>query len=138
LSSLPRVLEDGAVVLDKSTKGNKSLAPCHWAKRMTTMTRAGPPDAGYPRSFLFFSRFDCQARDRRADNFSSHGSGHDSIAVTFLCHVVRTEGFATVPQRVRAACKVLEVGGFLWSETRSTGAFREPEGTEGAGEREET
>src|SRR5262249_39374786 len=58
-------------------------------------------------------------------------------AVTFLRHVVRTEGFATVPQRVRAACAILEVGGFLSSETRSTGAFREPEGTDGAGEREE-
>jgi hypothetical protein len=59
-------------------------------------------------------------------------------AVTFLRHVVRTEGFATVPQRVRAACAVLEVGGFLSSETRSTGAFREPAGTDGTGEREVT
>jgi hypothetical protein len=58
-------------------------------------------------------------------------------AVTFLRHVVRTEGFATVPQRVRAACAVLEVGGFLSSETRSTGAFREPEGTDVASERAE-
>jgi hypothetical protein len=55
-------------------------------------------------------------------------------AVTFLRHVVRTEGFATVAQRVRAACAVLEVGGFLPSETRSSGAFREPEGTDAAGE----
>ena len=57
-------------------------------------------------------------------------------AVTFLRHVVRTEGFATVPQRVRAACAVLEVGGFLPSDTRSTGAFPQPEGTNGAGARE--
>ena len=54
-------------------------------------------------------------------------------AVTFLRYVVRTEKFATVPQRVRAACAVLEVGGFL----KSTGAFRESEGTDGAGEREQ-
>ena len=32
-------------------------------------------------------------------------------AVTFLRHVVRTERSATVAQRVRAACAVLEVGG---------------------------
>ena len=55
-------------------------------------------------------------------------------AVTFLRHVVRTERSATVAQRVRAACAVLEVGGFLPSETKSSGAFREPEGTDGAGE----
>ena len=55
-------------------------------------------------------------------------------AVTFLRHVVRTERFATVPQRVRAACAILEVGGFI----KSTGAFRESEGTDVAGEREET
>ena len=54
-------------------------------------------------------------------------------AVTFLRNVLRTERFATVPQRVRAACAVLEVGGFL----KATGAFRESEGTDGAGEREE-
>jgi hypothetical protein len=61
-------------------------------------------------------------------------SNFDRGAVTFLRHVVRTEGFATVPQRVRAACAVLEFGGFLSSETRSTGAFREPEGTDIASE----
>ena len=53
-------------------------------------------------------------------------------AVTFLRHVVRTERSATVAQRVRAACAVLEVGGFLPSEAKSSGAFREPEGTDGA------
>jgi hypothetical protein len=58
-------------------------------------------------------------------------------AVTFLRHVVRTERSATVAQRVRAACAVLEVGGFLPSETKSSGAFREPEGSNAAGERAE-
>jgi hypothetical protein len=58
-------------------------------------------------------------------------------AVTFLRHIVRTEGSATVAQRARAACAVLEVGGFLSYETRPTGALREPEGTDGGGERKE-
>jgi len=49
-------------------------------------------------------------------------------AVTFLRNVVRAERSATVAQRVRAACELLEVGGFL-SETKSSGAFREAEGT---------
>jgi hypothetical protein len=52
-------------------------------------------------------------------------------AVNFLRHIVRTEGSATVAQRVRAACAVLEVGGFLSYETRPTGALREPDGTDG-------
>ena len=58
-------------------------------------------------------------------------------AVTFLRNVVRAERSATVAQRVRAACAVLEVGGFLPSEARSSGAFREPEGTDSADERQE-
>jgi hypothetical protein len=53
-------------------------------------------------------------------------------AVTFLRNVVRAERSATVPQRVRAACALLEVGGFL----KSTGAFREAEGTDSAGDEE--
>jgi hypothetical protein len=51
-------------------------------------------------------------------------------AVTFLRNVVRAERSATVAQRVRAACAVLEVGGFLPSETKPSGAFQEPEGTD--------
>ena len=58
-------------------------------------------------------------------------------AVAFLRNVVRAERSATVAQRVRAACAVLEVGGFLPSETKSSGAFREPEGTDSADERQE-
>ena len=58
-------------------------------------------------------------------------------AVAFLRNVVRAERSATVAQRVRAACAVLEVGGFLPSEARSSGAFREPERTDAAGERQE-
>ena len=57
-------------------------------------------------------------------------------AVAFLRNVVRAERSATVAQRVRAACAVLEVGGFLSYETRPTGSLREPEGTDG--EREGT
>jgi len=59
-------------------------------------------------------------------------------AVTFLRHIVHTEGSATVAQRVRAACAVLEVGGFLSSEIRPTGGLPEPEGTDGTGGREGT
>ena len=46
-------------------------------------------------------------------------------AVKFLRRVIVTEGWSSVPQRVRASCAVLEVGGFLPSETKSSGAFRE-------------
>jgi hypothetical protein len=74
-----------------------------------------------------------QRRGRRA----WRGSGGPD-AVNFLRHIVRTEGSATVAQRVRAACAVLEVGGFLSYETRPTGSLREPKGTDGTGEREGT
>jgi hypothetical protein len=59
-------------------------------------------------------------------------------AVTFLLNVVRAERSATVAQRVRAACAVLEVGGFLPSETKSSGAFREPEGSDAGADAGET
>ena len=63
-------------------------------------------------------------------------------AVKFLRRVIVTEGWASLPQRVRASCAVLEVGGHLGDypspETKSTGASREPEGTDGRGEREGT
>jgi hypothetical protein len=59
-------------------------------------------------------------------------------AVTFLRNVVRGERFAMVAQRVRAACAVLEVGGFLPSETRSSGAFREGEATDASAAAVET
>ena len=59
-------------------------------------------------------------------------------AVTFLLNVVRAERSATVAQRVRAACAVLEVGGFLPSETKTSGAFREPEGTDAGADAGET
>ena len=53
-------------------------------------------------------------------------------AVTFLRHVVRTERSATVAQRVRASCALLEVGGHLGgslsSESRSNAAFRKRKG----------
>jgi pyruvate dehydrogenase complex dehydrogenase (E1) component len=58
-------------------------------------------------------------------------------AVKFLRRVVITEGWSSVPQRVRASCALLEVGGHLGSslssETRFNAAFREQEGAE-AGE----
>jgi hypothetical protein len=50
---------------------------------------------------------------------------------------VRTDKFASVTQRVRAASVLLEVGEFLSTETKETGLFREPGGTGGADEREE-
>ena len=59
-------------------------------------------------------------------------------AVTFLRNVVRAERSATVAQRVRAACALLEVGGFLPSETRSTGALREAEEPDGGADAGET
>jgi hypothetical protein len=50
-------------------------------------------------------------------------------AVRFLRHIVRAEG-VSVPQRVRAACAVLEVGHFLGgppsSEPRPAAAFPGP------------
>jgi len=58
-------------------------------------------------------------------------------AVAFLNFVVRTDKFASVTQRVRAASTLLEVGEFLSSEAKETGLFREPEGTDAGGEREE-
>ena len=48
-------------------------------------------------------------------------------AVAFLNFVVRTDKFASVTQRVRAASTLLEVGEFLSSEAKETGLFREPE-----------
>ena len=58
-------------------------------------------------------------------------------AVAFLRYVLTTDKFASVTQRVRAASTLLEVGEFLLSEAKETGLFREPEGTDAAGEREE-
>jgi len=60
--------------------------------------------------------------------------GPDCVAL--LYHVVRSDNFASVTQRVRAASTLLEAGGFLSSEAKETGIFREPEGTDGADERE--
>ena len=57
--------------------------------------------------------------------------------VALLYHVVRSDNFASVTQRVRAASVLLEVGEFLSTETKETGLFREPGGTGGADEREE-
>jgi pyruvate dehydrogenase complex dehydrogenase (E1) component len=53
-------------------------------------------------------------------------------AVKFLHRVIVTEGgWASVPQRVRASCALLEVGGHLGgslsSETGFNAAFQEPE-----------
>ena len=61
-------------------------------------------------------------------------SGPDCVAL--LYHVVQSDNFASVTQRVRAASTLLEAGGFLSSEAKETGIFREPEGTDGADERE--
>jgi hypothetical protein len=61
-------------------------------------------------------------------------SGPDCVAL--LYHVVRSDNFASVTQRVRAASTLLEAGGFLSSEAKETGIFRKPEGTDGADERD--
>jgi hypothetical protein len=44
-------------------------------------------------------------------------------AVALLRHVLTVDGFASVPQRVRAATVLLEVGQFLASEPKPTGLF---------------
>jgi hypothetical protein len=44
-------------------------------------------------------------------------------AVAFLNFVMRTDNFASVPQRTRAASIILEVGEFLSSEAKPTGLF---------------
>ena len=63
-------------------------------------------------------------------------------AVKFLRRVVVTEGWSSVPQRVRASCAVLEVGGHLGgslsSDTRSTVAFRGQEGPDAGADAGET
>jgi hypothetical protein len=63
-------------------------------------------------------------------------------AVKFLRRVIVTEGWASVPQRVRCAHAVLETGRFLGgypsAETGTSGAFRGQEGTEGGADTGET
>jgi hypothetical protein len=63
-------------------------------------------------------------------------------AVEFLHRVVVTERWSSVPQRVRASCALLEVGGHLGgslsSETRSNAAFRGHEGPDGGVDAGET
>jgi hypothetical protein len=59
-------------------------------------------------------------------------------AVKFLRRVIVTEGgWASVPQRVRASCALLEVGRFVGpsAEARSTEAFRGQAGADVAPER---
>jgi hypothetical protein len=53
-------------------------------------------------------------------------------AVAFLSFVVRTDGFASAAQRVRAASTLLEVGEFLSSEAKATGLFRDAKEVDGA------
>ena len=60
--------------------------------------------------------------------------GPDCVAL--LHHVVITDNFASTTQRVRAASTLLEAGGFLSSEAKETGIFREPEETRVLDERE--
>jgi hypothetical protein len=57
--------------------------------------------------------------------------------VALLHHVVITDNFASITQRVRAASMLLEAGGFLASGDKETGIFRDPAATDGAGERGE-
>jgi hypothetical protein len=53
-------------------------------------------------------------------------------AVASLSSVVRTDGFASAAQRVRAASTLLEVGEFLSTEAKATGLFRDAEEADGA------
>jgi hypothetical protein len=59
--------------------------------------------------------------------------GPDCVAL--LHHVVRSDNFASITQRVRAASTLLEAGGFLSSEAKETGIFREPEEADGVDKR---
>jgi hypothetical protein len=56
-------------------------------------------------------------------------TGPDAVAL--LHYVLKTDGFASSAQRVRAAGMLLEAAGFLAPEARETGLFR-PEETDGA------
>jgi hypothetical protein len=58
--------------------------------------------------------------------------GPDCVA--FLNYVMRTDGFASAVQRVRAASTLLEVGQFLTFEAKTTGLFPEAEEANGADE----
>ena len=60
--------------------------------------------------------------------------GPDAIA--FLNFVMRSDRFASPTQRVRAATVLLDAGGFLASEAKATGLFRELDEADGAGARE--
>jgi hypothetical protein len=46
-------------------------------------------------------------------------------AVAFLAFVMRSDKFASATQRVRAATVLLEAGGFLTSEAKAAGLFRD-------------
>jgi hypothetical protein len=46
-------------------------------------------------------------------------------AVAFLSFVMRSDRFASSAQRVRSATVLLEAGGFLSSEAKATGLFRD-------------
>ena len=64
-------------------------------------------------------------------------------AVKFLRRVIVSEGgWASVPQKVRASCALLEVGGHLGGslspETRSNAAFRGQDVPDGAADAGET
>jgi hypothetical protein len=61
-------------------------------------------------------------------------------AVRFLRHIVRAERGVSIPQQVRAACALLEVGRFLGpsAEARSTEALRGQAGADGRAEAGET
>jgi hypothetical protein len=63
-------------------------------------------------------------------------SGPDAMA--FLNFVMRTDNFASVAQRVRAATTLLEVGEFLSTEAKTTGLFRDAEEADCAGGRATT
>jgi hypothetical protein len=54
------------------------------------------------------------------------------ICVAFLCHVVKSDSFASPVQRVRSAVALLEVGGFIATSAKEpTGLFREAADVDG-------
>jgi hypothetical protein len=63
-------------------------------------------------------------------------------AVKFLRHIVRAERGVSIPQQVRAACALLEVGRFLGgypsAEARPTEAFRAQAAADGGADASET
>jgi hypothetical protein len=53
--------------------------------------------------------------------------------IALLSHVVRVDGFSSVPQRIRAACSLLQVAELLQTESKPTGLFGGEEASDASG-----